>query len=110
MQIPNADQAIIAEDKLVTYLLNTAHRRGSSKAALLLAFGYDPAHWQRLADDLRRFHLPRDADNIRETDYGTRYEIRADLLTPSGRLLTVRSVWQIDIGATVPRFITLFPD
>jgi hypothetical protein len=40
MKLPNADKAIIAQDKLCNYLLNVAHRRGSSKAKLLLAMGY----------------------------------------------------------------------
>jgi hypothetical protein len=28
----------------------------------------------------------------------------------SGRILTVRTIWQIDEGTDFPRFITLFPD
>lgn len=43
MRIPNADQAIIAPEKLRDYLLNPAHRRGSAKARLLLACGYRTA-------------------------------------------------------------------
>lgn len=110
MRIPNADTAIIEEQKLVDYLLNPDHRRGGSKAALLLQFGYTPADWQQLASDLRRDHLTRDAAVTRASPYGERYEVRAPLLTPSGRPLTVRSVWQIDTGATSPRLITLYPD
>jgi len=110
MKIPNADEAIIDEQKLTSYLLNTEHRRGGTKAVLLIAFGYDPTHWQRLADDLRRYHLSADVEFVRETAYGMRYEIRAALLSPSGRSLTVRSVWQIDSSASLPRLITLYPD
>jgi hypothetical protein len=110
MRIPNADSAIIEEQKIVQYLLNTDHRRGGSKAALLQQFGYSHATWQRLADDLRRDHLTRGIDLTRMTEYGVRYEIRAVLQTPSGRPLTVRSVWQIDVGTVSPRLITLYPD
>lgn len=110
MRIPEADSAIIEEQKIVQYLLNTDHRRGGSKAALLLQFGYTPTTWQRLADDLRRDHLGRDVDLTRTTPYGERYEIRAAIQTPSGRLLTVRSIWQIDTGSASPRLITLYPD
>lgn len=73
-------------------------------------FGYDPVHWEQLAEDLRRDHLTRDAERTRTTQYGERYEIRAPIRTPSGRLLTVRSIWQIDIGSAAPRLITLYPD
>ncbi len=110
MKLPNADNAIIDAQKIAGYVLNAEHRRGGSKASLLLAFGYDPANWQRLADDLRQYHLSTEVERSRATAYGTRYEIRAALQTPSGRLLTLRSIWQIDSGATVPRLITLYPD
>lgn len=110
MKLPNADSAIIDAQKLAGYVLNAEHRRGGSKASLLLAFGYDPANWQRLASDLHQYHLSADVDRTRATTYGTRYEIRAALQTPSGRLLILRSIWQIDSGATAPRLITLYPD
>lgn len=110
MPIPNANRAIIEEQKISNYLLNTDHRQGGSKAVLLIQFGYDPADWMRLANDLRRDHLIKDPDVIRTTLYGERYEICAPLQTPSGRLLIVRSVWQIDLDTVSPRFITLHPD
>jgi len=110
MKIPNAERAIIGQEKITLYLLNTEHRRGGSKAALLVSFGYTVDDWSRLADDLRLYHLTADITIVRETPYGTRYEIRASLDTPNGRSLTVRSIWQIDIGTDYPRFITLFPD
>lgn len=110
MRIPNAEHAIIDQQKLVAYLLNTEHRRGGSKAALLGMFGYTPANWEQLAADLRRDHLSAAVTVESDTPYGRRYEIRATLATPSGRPLTVRSIWQIDLGTTAPRLITLYPD
>lgn len=110
MKLPNADNALIEQAKLVDYLLNTQHRRGASKAHVLHSFGYNPAQWQQLADDLRQYHCTADVTATRETPYGMRYEIRAILVTPSGRHITLRSVWQIDSGSSAPRLLTLFPD
>lgn len=110
VKLPNAELALIPAEKVTDYPLNLDHKRGGSKAALLLAVGYSRADWQRFADDLRRDHLGADVTLARTTDYGVRYEIRAPLRTPSGRLLAIRSVWQIDTGTTAPRLITLFPD
>jgi hypothetical protein len=110
MKIPNADRATISQDKITRYLLNTEHKRGGSKAALLTSFGYTMDDWSCLADDLRAYHLTADVTVARETPYGTRYEIRAPLIAPDGRSLTMRSIWQIDVGTDCPRFITLFPD
>ncbi len=110
MKIPNKDRAIIEQSKITEYLLNTEHKRGGSKAKMLLQFGYSLENWQQLESDIREFHLTGDVDTIKETAYGVRYEVRAALLTPSNRQLFVRTVWQIDIGASQPRLITLIPD
>lgn len=110
MKIPNAGQAIINSEKIVLYLLNIEHNRGGNKASLLISFGYSLDDWSRLADDLRLYHLTAEVASTRETPYGTRYEIRAPLKMPDGRSLTVRSIWQVDIGTETPRLITLFPD
>ena len=110
MKLPNPGHAVIEPSKLVQYLLNTEHKRGGHKAWVLLDFGYHVDSWQQLQADIRRFHLLAEVEVVRQTLYGTRYEIRAPLQTPSGRTLTVRTVWQIDKGTDFPRLITLFPD
>lgn len=110
MKIPNSDRAVIEPSKLTEYLLNTEHKRGGTKAKLLLQFGYCPDNWQQLESDIRKFHLTVDVNLIKETAYGTRYEVSANLLTPINRPLLVKTVWQIDIGTDFPRLITLFPD
>jgi hypothetical protein len=110
MKLPNADQAIIAQDKLANYLLNVAHRRGASKAKLLLAMGYRPDNWQQLEADIRYQHLSADVVGTMNTDYGMRYEIVAPLQGPSAPAVIFRSVWQIDTGTEVPRLITMYPE
>lgn len=110
MKIPNADQAEIAPSKLADYLLNPVHRRGGSKAKLLLACGYSGGDWQRLESDIREQHLKAEVSNVRNTDYGRRFEIIAPLVTPSGRSVPFRSVWQIDVGTDRPRLITMYPE
>lgn len=110
MKLPNREQAVIAQDKIVEYLLNLEHKRGGTQAHLLVQFGYAANSWQRLEQDIRSYHLNADIDVSRQTSYGMRYEIRAPLQTPSGRLLIVRTIWQIDQGSDLPRLITLVPD
>ena len=110
MKLPNAERAVIAPDKLVHYLLNTEHKRGGHKARVLRDFGYDATLWQQLQTDIRRSHLDADVEVVRQTLYGTHYEIHAPLYTPSGRVLMVKTIWQIDEGMDFPRFIPLFPD
>jgi hypothetical protein len=110
VKLPNRENARIESAKLTDYLLNINHRRGGSKARLLLASGYTVENWQQLEADIRQYHLNFDVEVIRETAYGVRYEISTALQTPIGRALLVRTVWQIDSGQNFPRFITLVPE
>ena len=109
MQLPNSERAIIAQEKLIDYVLNLRHKRGGSKARLLAQFGYTVDTWQQLDADIRR-GLATDVEIVRSTDYGRRYEIRMTLQTPMALPLTVRTIWQIDEGTEVPRLLTLYPD
>jgi len=109
MPIPNRERAVIAPDKLIEYVLNAEHKRGGAKARLLAQFGYTTENWERLDADLRLYHLDAEVDEVRQTLYGMRYEIRAPLQTPNGRTLVIRTIWQIDEGTDFPRFITLIP-
>lgn len=110
MKLPNAPKAIVDEGKVKNYLLNINHRRGGAKAKLFQLFGYSSNKYQKLIEDIRTYHLDKDVTVITDTIYGMRYEIKAELNTPSGKKLNVRSVWQIDIGNDIPRLITLIPD
>lgn len=109
MRVPNAKRAIIRTDKLTGYLLNLSHKRGSPKARLLLSVGYRPDNPQKLESDLRAQHLSLDVIRTRESAYGVLYEIEAPINTPSGRTVRFCSVWQVDTGTEVPRFITMYP-
>jgi hypothetical protein len=108
VKIPNATSAVIAEDKLCQYLLNPLHRRGASKAAVLLGMGYSAEHWQRLESDLRDQHLTVDIDAEADSEYGKRYEVFALLTGPNGRAMRFRSIWQVDRGTDFPRLITMY--
>ena len=39
MTVPNAERVIIAVEKLTEYLLNMSHKRGATKARLLIGVG-----------------------------------------------------------------------
>jgi hypothetical protein len=110
MRLPNAENAIVAEDKLAGYLLDLNHRRGGGKAKLLYSLGYEAQHWQRLAEDLRQQHLTAEVIEQRYTVWGQRYDIVAPLTGPSGDTVMFRSVWQIDLGSDRPRLITMYPE
>ena len=109
MRVPNADRTIIAVDKLIGYLLNASHKRGGPKARLLLSVGYRSDDPQSLESDLRTQHLSLDITRTTENAYGVVYEIEGPIKTPSGRIVRFCSIWQVDTGSDVPRFITMYP-
>ena len=108
MPIPNADRAIVAVEKLTAYLLNPSHKRGGAKARLLISLGYRTSTPEMLELDLRQ-HLSFDATRTAQNPYGIAYEIEGPITTPSGRTVRFCSIWQIDTGNEVPRFITMYP-
>jgi len=107
--IPNARRATIAAEKLTAYLLNPSHKRGGAKARLLLSLGYQMDAPEALESDLRIQHLPLDPTRTSENPFGVAYEIEGPISTPSGRIVRFVSIWQIDTGSDVPRFITMYP-
>jgi len=109
MTVPNANRAIIAAEKLTGYLLNVSHKRGGAKARLLLGVGYRSDAPQILEADLRTQHLTLDVTRSSENAYGFVYEIEGPIETPSRKTMRFCSIWQVDTGTDVPRFITMYP-
>jgi hypothetical protein len=62
-----------------------------------------------LESDLRAQHLSLDVTSTHKNAYGIVYEIEGPIKTPSGSSVRFCSVWQIDTGTDVPRFITMYP-
>jgi hypothetical protein len=85
----------IARIKLTQYLLRL--RNEDDKSKFLALAGYTLAHADRLLDDLRGL-LALDAEFVRTTAYGDKYQICGTLTGPNGRALRVTSIWMIEEG------------
>lgn len=46
---------------------------------------------------------------MKESPYGTKYVIRANLKGPNGRTAEIQSVWIVLKGEEIPRFLTAYP-
>lgn len=109
MPLPNADRAIVAVEKLTGYLLNPSHKRGGAKARLFLSLGFRTDTPQTLETALRAQHLSLEATRTSQNAYGVVYEIEGPITTPSGKSVRFCSIWQIETGSEIPRFITMCP-
>ena len=109
MTVPNADRAIIAPEKLTAYLLNVSHKRGGRESEIAperrISVGRSAAAGVGSADAASVARRDADVGNA----YGVVYEIEGPIKTPSGRTVRFCSIWQIDTGTDVPRFITMYP-
>ena len=109
MKLPHADRLEIPKAKVVEYLLSSTHRAGRGKAGFFSAFGFQVSTWEALADALRQQARDNAVTLSEDTPFGTRYVIEGPLAASNGRQLQVRTVWFIDEGGQVPRFVTAYP-
>ena len=109
MKLPNVEAAVAPKAKVVDYLLSPTHPGGKSKAEFFSAFGFSREHWTDLRDALLTHAREHEIKTREVTDFGLRYTIDGNMLSPSGVRLRVRTVWFIDNGVRVPRFVTSHP-
>lgn len=109
MKLPNFERAVVAEAKIVKYLLNKEHPSGKHKAAFFTRFGFSVAQWQILAEALLIHEAAHEVADTLETAEGTHYTVEGELKTPDERNPSIRSVWTIDKDSEIPRFITAYP-
>ncbi len=101
---------VIPPDKIVRYLLNPDHEDGGPKARFFIGGGFSLERPEESAEALRR-HFVENPPTAKTPDRfgGQRITVEAAMTVPDGRAPIVLSVWAIDQGETVPRFITAYP-
>ena len=109
MRLPNAEAAVIPLPKMRDYLLDPEHPEGGGKAVFFLAMGFHPDRWQLLADAIREMIGTAPVTQRVESRHGTKYIVAGNLMTPIARSVHVRTVWIIEPGESIPRFVTAYP-
>jgi hypothetical protein len=109
MKLPYYDKATIPPSKIVDYLLSVRHPYGRSKAEFFLKCGFTARDWQVLAEALRDHAARHAVTHTQETAFGTKFVIDGPLVVPSGKTPDVRTVWFVEVGEEIPRFVTAYP-
>jgi len=109
LKLPNYENAVISETKITGYLLSTKHRDGRSKAEFFTRLGFSSGAWEELVKALLHHAAENEVAKIEDSPFGTRYIIEGVLSTPDRRGAVVRSVWFIETGEQIPRFVTAYP-
>jgi hypothetical protein len=106
MKLPNAENAVVAIEKVRDYCLNSDHVRGKHKARVFLAAcGLTADDAQFLREVLLEAAVDFEAEVGEADDYGQRYVIELDVTGPTGTA-RVRSAWIVRNGEDVPRFVS----
>ena len=105
MRLP-ADSAIAGE-KFTRYLL--VPQAQSDKSRYLARGGYILANVGQLIADIRTQILPLDAVFSRRTKFGETWRIDGALSGPSGRRISIRTIWLKHALSGAVHFVTLIP-
>jgi hypothetical protein len=109
LKLPNLDQAVIADTKIIRYLLDETHPKGRHKAIFFTRFGFSPDKWRVLRDTLLdHAHEHEIAKQVQSTR-GMSYVIDGVLKTPDGRMPVVRVIWYVEHGGDIPHLVTAYP-
>jgi hypothetical protein len=109
MKLPNADQAIVLEEKVVSYLLNSRHPEGAGKAKFFLALGFHTGEWQVFAQAISRLATYNELSHQSQSVHGWKDVVDGEIQSPIGRSVLIRTVWIVDHGKVAPRLVTSYP-
>lgn len=110
-RVPNAITAATPNDKVQRYLLNSNHPVGKNKERVINSvLGYHYENWELLSNQIYDKLQTSDISKIIDTEYGRKYVVPMRIDGLRGRSMVLETVWQIDNGGTIPRFITAKPE
>lgn len=108
MAFPDAENSIVAKEKLCDYLLNPAHPVGGPKAAWFAKIGYTRENWTELRNDLLAIATLCQNFVAKPSPYGVKYETVGEVGTENHRPGTVVAVWIVEENLP-PRLVTAYP-
>lgn len=106
-RLPNSISASTIKGKIQGYFLNSNHPVGKHKARVLNSvLGYHYENWEELSNKI--FDAVQTAYVTKETStkHGTKYIVPVRIAGRKNKSMVVKTVWQIDKGTNIPRFIT----
>jgi hypothetical protein len=107
-QVPNAANAIVADEKITKYLLDTTHSSGGGKAKFFQAFGFTPTNWIQLRAALLQHALTNPVIKQITASFRVKYVVSCSIQTPDGRNPCVLSIRAIEPPDPEPRLLTAY--
>ena len=95
--------------KLVDYLLSRSHPLGQKKARFFRALGFRAEAAEELEEAVVVHGRENPVAYREETRFGTKYVVDGPFRPRSGEQVELRSVWFVETGSGVARFVTAYP-
>jgi hypothetical protein len=108
-KLPQRDKAYVPLEKVHGYLLSETHAVGKSKAKFFRTLGYNTRNSGELIEGLINIARNEAVTEKKSSPYGTKYVIDGIFETPNGTRAKIRTVWIIERGEEIPRFVTAHP-
>lgn len=108
-RVPHLERADVSRAKIVGYLLSPSHPVGQSKARFFLGLGFRFERWEELKVALVAQASGRPATARTRTPFGSKYVVDGPIQTPRGGSAEIRTVWFVEAGGSVARFVTAYP-
>jgi len=109
MPVPDSEQAVVTQEKVYDYLLNTEHPDGGCKAMWFASLGYERENWRMLADDLLKIARTCKEFTTETSPFGVKYKCRGEVGRSGHRPGRVMVVWIVEPDEP-PRLVTAYPD
>ena len=108
MNLPYADQASVADAKIVGYLLDGSHPTGRDKAVFFGRLGFQRGQPDVFRQALVELAARLDVEEV-GSEYGRKFVGTGELRGPLGRRARVLTVWMLREGRPPPMLVTAYP-
>ena len=106
-RLPNSISASTIQEKIQGYFLNSNHPVGKHKARVLNSvLGYHYENWEELSNKMFDAIQTASVKKVVVAVYGTKYKVPITIIGKKNKSMVLNTVWQIDKGTNIPRFIT----
>ena len=108
MPFPDAEHAVVTQEKLRDYLLNPIHPVGGPKATWFASLGDTLENWEELRNDLLLVAKSCDDFVPKASPFGVKYDTQGKIGREGYRPATVLVVWIVEENSP-PRLVTAYP-
>jgi hypothetical protein len=109
LKIPNVENAIVEDSKILGYLLNFSHPDGWSKAKFFGELGFNQSNWKELSNKLIEHARDNEVLLAQETFFGYKYLVEGDFYSLVGKPYKLRAIWFIVYNEITPKLVTAYP-